>query len=297
MSGNKPGESNALLVQIPSVVFCVISPIVVGIRFWSRIRCRGNLGWDDWTILGSLIFSMIVSVALLTACDFGFGKHMKDLTPENKKLALKLFYVAQIFYKVNINMTKGSILLLYLRIFIQKPFRILCKVILGIIVAYGVASTTASIFQCTPIPRAWNRGLSGTCINLTQNWQVILSYCHVHRQLTPRRFANAGFSIATDLIILCLPMPVLYKLKLPINQKIALMVVFALGGFVVVTSTLRMTTLNHSSKTPDTTYQIESSLWTVVEENIGIICACLPMFRPFLSVICPKLFPARDGNS
>lgn len=39
---------------------------------------------------------------------------------------------------------------------------------------------------------------------------------------------------------------------------------------------------------------MESTLWTIVEENVGIICACLPMFRPFLSIIIPKLFPKRD---
>ena len=70
MSGNKPGESNAALVAVPSIVFCVVSPVVVGIRFWSRMRVRGNLGWDDWTILGSLIFSMLVSILLLAGKNF-----------------------------------------------------------------------------------------------------------------------------------------------------------------------------------------------------------------------------------
>lgn len=55
MSGNLPGASNALIVQIPAIVFCVVGPAIVGIRFWSRIRVSNNLGVDDWTILGSLV--------------------------------------------------------------------------------------------------------------------------------------------------------------------------------------------------------------------------------------------------
>jgi hypothetical protein len=55
MSGNLPGGSNAPIVQIPAIVFCVVGPTIVGIRFWSRIRVSNNLGVDDWTILGSLV--------------------------------------------------------------------------------------------------------------------------------------------------------------------------------------------------------------------------------------------------
>jgi len=55
MSGNLTGASNALIVQIPAIVFCVVGPTIVGIRFWSRIRVSNKLGSDDWTILASLV--------------------------------------------------------------------------------------------------------------------------------------------------------------------------------------------------------------------------------------------------
>ena len=72
------------------------------------------------------------------------------LPPNELRLTYqKLFYVAQLFYKININMTKASFLLLYLRIFVQKPFRIVCWIMLGVIGGYIVASSAASIFQCT----------------------------------------------------------------------------------------------------------------------------------------------------
>jgi hypothetical protein len=47
-----PNESNAPLVQIPGIIFCVVAPIFVAIRFWSRIRIQHALGADDWTIFG-----------------------------------------------------------------------------------------------------------------------------------------------------------------------------------------------------------------------------------------------------
>lgn len=74
------------------------------------------------------------------------------------------------------------------------------------------ATTASSVWQCSPIARAWDKSIPGSCINITGNW-----------------YANAGFSIATDVIILALPMLPIYQSKLPSGQKLALMVVFALG--------------------------------------------------------------------
>lgn len=110
-------------------------------------------------------------------------------------------------------MTKMSILMLYLRIFIQRWFRLVCYILLVIITSYMLAAFFASVFQCTPVARAWNKSLSGSCIDLTTSW-----------------YANAGFSIATDIIILALPMQPIYASKMNTSRRNALMVVFALGA-------------------------------------------------------------------
>ncbi|KAF6817542.1 integral membrane protein [Colletotrichum musicola] len=280
VDGNTPGESNALMVRAPAIVFFVLTPIFVAIRFWSRIKMRSGLGWDDWTILFSFICCLLVSILMMISCEYGFGQHIYNLSKPNKLMTLKLFYVAQIFYKVTINLTKASILLLYLRIFVQQYFRVLCYVLLGIILAYMVATSASSIWQCSPIPRAWDKTIPGTCISLTKNW-----------------YANAGFSIATDILIIALPQHVLWKSKLPVTQKRALMVVFGLGAFVTITSILRMTTLNFSTTSPDPTFDIASTLWTLVEDNVAIVCACLPMCRLPLTYIFPSMFGSKHESS
>lgn len=37
-------------------------------------------------------------------------------------------------------------------------------------------------------------------------------------------------------------------------------------------------------------------MWTIIETNIGIICACLPCCRPILHLLFPSVFPAIDPN-
>ncbi|KAJ6180916.1 hypothetical protein N7519_011377, partial [Penicillium mononematosum] len=279
MSENIPGSSRALEIQVPCIVFLVTTPAFVAIRLWSRVKSKSGLGWDDWTILASSVFAVIVMALMLGSCAYGFGQHIANLTATNKLMTLKLFFVSQAFYKLTMNMTKMSILLLYLRIFIQRWFRITCYALLVIITFYMVAAFFASIFQCTPVARAWNKSIPGSCINITTNW-----------------YANAGFSIATDIVILTLPMYPLYKSKIVLKRKIALMGVFALGAFVAVTSILRMRTLDFSSTSPDTTYDIASSVWTMMEENVAITCACLPMMWMPLARLFPSFFSVEHGT-
>ncbi|KFY94189.1 hypothetical protein V500_03379 [Pseudogymnoascus sp. VKM F-4518 (FW-2643)] len=235
VSGNAPGESHGLQVQVPCIVFFVVTPIFVIIRIWTRIKLKNGLGYDDWTILFSFVNSLAVSALMMASCAYGFGQHSANLSVYNRRMTFKLFYVAQAFYKITINLTKASILLLYLRIFIQRPFRIMCYAMLGIILSYMVATFFSSVFQCTPIPRAWDKTIHGTCISIPKN---------------------------------C----------------------------VMITSIFRMQTLNFSSTSSDPTYDIASSLWTIVEENVGIICACLPSCRPILSMLLPTIFPSNAGS-
>lgn len=181
--------------------------------------------------------------------------------------------MAQVVYKAAINLTKCCIILLYLRIFNKvRWFRWSCCGLLASVGIYCFASVIATIFQCNPVVRAFDKSIDGTCIDNSQFW-----------------YANAGFSIATDIIILLLPMPLVYQLHVPIAQKLALVGVFGLGIFVVVTSCLRITTLDILATTPDTTYDIENVMWTIIEPNVAVICANLPILRPFIVKLIPVL--------
>lgn len=115
------------------------------------------------------------------------------------------------------NLTKISILLLYLRIFaVFTWFRLIGRALIGIVTAYMIAAFFAAVFQCTPVEKAWNRSIAGSCINIEKNW-----------------YANAGFSIATDAIILLLPIRPILSLKLPAGEKVAVLGVFILGALLV----------------------------------------------------------------
>lgn len=114
-----------------------------------------------------------------------------------------------------IGLAKMSILFLYLRIFyVEKRFRWACYVLLALTISTTTAFTLATIWQCDPIRAFWDREIEGSkCVDSLSFW---LSFSIIN--------------IITDVLILILPMQQVLRLKLKKRDKIALNLVFVLGG-------------------------------------------------------------------
>lgn len=273
MAGPDPRENSAHLLYIPAGVYFAILPTIVALRIWSRLDRRQRIGIDDWAAVASTALTLVTCAFAICCCIHGMGTHLVHLTREQKLQVFKYFYLMQVSYKFAINMSKASILLLYIRLFGTADwFRYLCLGMLGCVGTYCIVSVIATIFQCTPVIRAIDKSIPGTCIDLARFW-----------------FANAGFAISTDIIILLLPVPLVCKLKISRQQKLALIAIFAVGIFVVITSCLRLTTLDVYAKTPDMTYDVVNVMWTIIEPGTAVVCANLPALRPLLARIIPAV--------
>ncbi|TRX87753.1 hypothetical protein FHL15_011358 [Xylaria flabelliformis] len=179
--------------------------------------------------------------------------------------SLKSFYVGQITYKISLSLTKSSILLLYLRIFGNVTWlRRTCYVLLVLIALYYTAATLVTILQCIPVAAAFDKNVTRLkCISITPFW-----------------YTNAAISIATDLIILLIPMPLICALQMSRQRKAALIFVFALGTL----------TLDIPVTSPDPIYQVDTAMWTIIEMSMAIICACLPQIRTLATnLLFPKV--------
>ncbi|KAI1192928.1 hypothetical protein F5X97DRAFT_337162 [Nemania serpens] len=271
---NASDVDNTAIIYIPAWIFVIICPVIVGMRIWVRKRTGAGLGADDYTIILSLGFAMASDVVMLKACNHGYGKHTTTLTGDQKYKTSKAFYILQITFKISIYLTKASILFLYLRIFGQIIWlRRTCIAILSYIAAFCVAATLATIFQCIPITAAFDQTMkSKNCIDNIIFWYI-----------------NATVSLVTDVIILMLPIKPVYDLQIPRTQKTAILFAFALGALVVITSVFRVTTLELQYRTTDPSYEIASTMWTIIEMSLAIICACLPPMRSLLAKIFPDL--------
>ena len=132
---------------------------------------------------------------------------------------------ASIFGAIAYNMTmlaiKFSIIYFYRRIFPQLWFKH-ALITTGFIVAgTAISQIPLSIVPCTPIESQWDSNVKGKCINLGA---AILGL--------------AISNIVTDVILLTLPMPLLWRLNVSTSQRRLLVSLFLLGGWSVKSSRL-----------------------------------------------------------
>jgi hypothetical protein len=161
-----------------------------------------------------LIFVRRTLTHIKLAVHYGYGKHSIDLTQNDRVAALKWFFGAQIVYKIVIAVNKLSFLCLYLRIFPQRIFRLICYYGLGVISIWGAAYVFLTIFQCKPIASFWDKTIkTPKCLDKEGLW---MSYSVINMVL--------------DLLILALPIYPLSQLRLQRSKKIGLLVVFGMGA-------------------------------------------------------------------
>ncbi|KAK0732108.1 GPCR, PTH11-type, partial [Lasiosphaeris hirsuta] len=268
-------ESRAHWVLIPVIVFTSVCPPLVAIRTWARHTTSG-LGSEDFVLLGAQAFALATDIMFITMVQHGFGHHLAVLAPADREHALRTFWLAQMTYKVSLQLTKVALLMFYMRIFRHVTwFKKVSLATIAFLAVYLVTTCVTSVMQCTPVAKAWDADLDGACIQVAKFF-----------------IFNGAVALATDVIVLMLPLPLIWGLQLPLGQKLALIPVFGLGIFVVVVSTLRLYALIARPQT-DTTYDLWSTLWTIIELNLAIMCASLPSVR----VLLVRLFPSVFKNS
>ena len=116
--------------------------------------------------------------------------------------------------------TKLSILLLYNRIFPNRSLRIASWCIGSLTVLILVVSEIVPLLECIPLQALWNPTVtSPRCINFNA-WIV----------------THGTFSVVTDWIVLLMPIPLVWKLKMARTRKIQVMGIFMLGGLYVTSA-------------------------------------------------------------
>ncbi|KAI3150903.1 hypothetical protein CBS147325_2410 [Penicillium roqueforti] len=102
--------------------------------------------------------------------------------------------------------------------------------------------------------------------------------------------SQAVLNIASDLAVIAIPIPTIHRLHFSEKQKVTVGCLLTLGSSVVICSIARLPYVLLLGKTADTTY-IEAILgvWSLVEVNLGIICACAMRFKRLISIYLPRL--------
>ncbi|KAK0659516.1 hypothetical protein DIS24_g3972 [Lasiodiplodia hormozganensis] len=268
------GEDQGPILIWNTCVFGSLAILLVALRLGFR-GYRRRLDLSDYCIFIALLCSIAQECFnLIAVVSYGYGRHAADLPPsmKNSVVPKQLFFTNMIVFKPTYLFTKLSLCLVYAQLFKRadsktvRITRMLVYFTTFVVVGYYGSATIISIFQCNPIRKSYLSKTSGTCIDLTQF-----------------RFSGHAVNIITSIMVICIPLPALFKMK-DKRPEIKQLLFLILLGFVHTSCAITRLVLqffpNPAAKTdPQWANTIPNTI-SMVEMDVGIIAASLVVMRP-----------------
>ncbi|PMD17184.1 hypothetical protein NA56DRAFT_632302 [Hyaloscypha hepaticicola] len=265
-----PVRNKAEVYRNLGIVFYTLSTMSIALRFIARFIKGMPIWYDDWLMV--LIFLVTNNIPV----NNGVGQDIWKV-PFNSitKFLLFLWVIGPIYF-MEISLIKIAFLLFYLRIFQEERFRRILSAFIFVNIVTGIALAVVSFFTCRPISYYWNR------------WDMEhVGHCVSSQAIA---FAGAGIGIVLDIVTLILPLTQVWNLPLGLKKRIGVILMFSVGAFVTIVSILRLKSLLTVAKSANPTWDfVEGCIWSIIELDVGIICACMPSFRIILIRIFPRL--------
>ncbi|KAJ5970362.1 uncharacterized protein N7479_000280 [Penicillium vulpinum] len=215
-----------------------------------------------------------------------------EIADEDYVPMLKSIYSTRLLYVIGIMFVKLSLLWFYLRLdqhgYMKWAVYALTFVVLGL----SIASALVLAFSCFPPAKFWDLTgtVPGNCMSATSQ-QTFYE-------------ANGVLNIVTDILVYLTPIPMLWKVQIPLKaayglqrKKIALTGVFGLGIFALAAGCVRYAYVKMLSGTKEQYYELADSLnWCSIEIYVAICCGSAPSFSVLIKTYAPRLFGSYYGG-
>ncbi|KAL4950400.1 hypothetical protein BDW69DRAFT_187376 [Aspergillus filifer] len=246
----------------------LFATVCMALRYFQAIRLIRRAEMDLVGISISYGLSAAYFATIVRLFKYGWGKHLWDVTKAQLLQLNKEILPNTLCYLICPMVTKLAILSVLYRINPSNIYR------------YTVIVTAAAIFAYTLVLCIM---IGGPCSPLKDG---------TLKCLEDVLLANAVLNIASGFAVVVLPLPTIHKLRLPLKQRIGVGCLLALGSGVLICSIARLPyviRLGHKYNPDSSWTQAILGTWSVVELNLGVICACLMRFKPLIRNYMPWL--------
>ncbi|KAI0172476.1 hypothetical protein GGR52DRAFT_590944 [Hypoxylon sp. FL1284] len=269
-------------------VFVGIQIIAVALRFYARSLTTRRYGLDDWLVAASLL-SMIINGALAIFCvkkgiaGYHLG-YLEKTNPAAVTLFFKYLLVLSSWFYATSGLSRIALCVLYKHLFPQRATVVVLNVVICLLILLDVGTAVAVLAACRPFSASWATPefQDSHCINR----EALFLWC---------TFPN----IIIDTVLLTLPIPIIWRLATTVQLKVALTITFLIGSMGFIATILRFVAFFVSHSFRDPTYEAVNLIaWAMAEPGIGLISACIIMYRPLLKKLndfCCRSYRSRDA--
>ncbi|KAJ5241483.1 uncharacterized protein N7469_003074 [Penicillium citrinum] len=255
------------------------------LRFTARIRRLGirNLQADDYIMVFAVFWYTLLCVALNQVASGGGSNLMTaedkaNLTPEihaEREKGSKWVFVSEHCFILSVWSMKACMLVIYARITEGLRQRKWINYI-AIYVALGFVATELSLFLiCRPITNYWAVPTPNDQCSTYQHYEIV----------------QGCISISADIFMLLVAIPLLLQVRVPLKQKLILVILFGMGIFVIVAAILTKV------------YCLVPALisyvymnWYFREATVAILVTNLPLIWSLLRDVFPALKSWTGGS-
>ncbi|KAL9581927.1 MAG: hypothetical protein Q9212_003602 [Teloschistes hypoglaucus] len=212
------GDGGYKVVVVASVLVLVQCLMLFG-RGYSRRLQHVMLEADDYVLLLATIFTFALCAIAIAFPRIAAVGYQSTIATQQAGVGEAhhqqgVFIAWMILYGASVALSKCAILLLYVRVFTTnlRKFTIAVCAIGAVVGVTGITTIVGSIAQCVPISRNWNMAVSGRCID----------------KVAFARY-TAIPNVITGFFMLLLPLPMVWRLNVTVQQKVALTATFLHG--------------------------------------------------------------------
>ncbi|KAI1101069.1 hypothetical protein F4804DRAFT_23669 [Jackrogersella minutella] len=275
-------------VVAAGVVLSVVDIIAVILRFRIRRAQRQPLLADDWLMIPALLITTGIGICLVYGASqkaLGYPANISsdsigsslEVSNGQVSTAFKIEFSVISMIPLALGCVKGSFLFFYRRIFsVHSAVDRLLIGMIALVALWTFGFFFAMVFECGLNfwavwgPNSSAKNETAHCVN------------SLHLALS---FVVSDF--ITDVIIICIPVPLIWRLNLSTAKKMAVITIFLLGAVTVGASMTRLlivtkdvrANVNFNPYEDQILVITEYLYWGMIECGIGVLAACFPTLQ------------------
>ncbi|KAI1748258.1 hypothetical protein F4782DRAFT_551184 [Xylaria castorea] len=267
-----------------TITFFILTSIVVLLRVAARVVSKVKFWYDDYFNIAAFVTVSIYTLININLSRRGFGLDIWAVPHENISRILNSFLIGSCLYFVSRALVRISILLFYLRVFRTPRAKGVITWTLAFVVLFSFILLFPIVFQCSPVDYVWlqwDGAHEGHCIDFRAFvWTATI------------------IGIVLDFWVVLIASSLVSRLQLPLKKKIMVSSMFTVGLLAIAVSIARLPYINQFTGTKNPTIDwVPITIWSTLENYIGVICACLPSLPALLKPLSALKTPSSTKKS
>ncbi|KAL2865275.1 uncharacterized protein BJX67DRAFT_359117 [Aspergillus lucknowensis] len=240
-------------------------------RMYVRFFQQQKPGWDDYAMILCWCLAATSASLASTAIHYGLGVDLNDIrNPADRVNALKYLTLAPSPSILSVAVGKISIVLFFHRLLdvsMTRSLSVMLWILIFITVCLSLAAVVAVLAFCIPTVSIWDKTVPPkSCMAPETQLRIGLT--------------QASFNAFTDFVLGLLPAYCFWNLQIPLRRKIGLMLLFGVGVFGCVITSIKAYQLRNLTGHDNLTKSWSPiTIWNTAEMFVLITCANIPMIR------------------